>query len=281
MALIKITNVGAGVDFRNASANFAQRGVLRPIVAPKAYASHIGAPLERSAARGLVCKELGRTMCYSLEASVVAGAGLAVAGAGMVAKAARNDRRMLGFAAFPLVFSLHQFTEGAVWSSIAHPVAGDEFFRYLYTIIAFLVWPVLTPHAAAVAETDPARRRIWNGMVHCGMLLAFYLAFKLAGAQGIDVSVVRHSLAYDPLFERPPLIVDLVYVLLTVVPLVCFANRAINLFGVAVFATFIYSLIENRAAWYSVWCLAAALFSFILAFAIQRETRETMDEAPA
>ncbi|MFZ3180532.1 MAG: hypothetical protein WBO09_05430 [Methylocystis silviterrae] len=41
------------------------------------------------------------------------------------------------------------------------PVAGQPY-RYLYTLIAFTVWPVLTPFAAAYAESDPERRRLWR-----------------------------------------------------------------------------------------------------------------------
>jgi len=216
-------------------------------------------------------------MCYSLEASVTAGLGLGMAGVGMVWKAWRHDRRMLVFAAFPLVFSIHQFTEGAVWSTLNDSERGQPF-RYLYTLIAFTVWPVLAPYAAAFAETDPERRRLWGFMGGTGVVLAVYLIMKLAGAGGIDLTVVRHSLAYDPLFERPPLIADFLYLLLTVVPLVCSDRRAVALFGVAVLGTFVFALLENRPAWYSLWCLAAAVLSFILAFAIEEARSSDFDE---
>jgi len=83
-------------------------------------------------------------------------------------------------------------------------------------------------------------------MTVCGIILAFYLSIKLTGANCIDVSVVKHSLAYDPLFDRPPLMIDAIYVALTVVPLVCLDNRAIKIFGGAVFFTLIYAVIEAR-----------------------------------
>jgi len=209
-------------------------------------------------------------MCYSLGASVTAGLGLGLAGFGMVSKALRHDRRMLIFAAFPLVFSLHQFTEGAVWYTLNDAEAGQPF-RYLYTLIAFTVWPVLTPYAAAYAAVDFERRRLWRLFGRVGIILAAYLIFKLAGADGIDLTVVRHSLAYDPLFERPPLVVDFLYLLLTVVPLVCSDRRGVVLFGLTVFGTFVFALVQNRPAWYSLWCLIAAVFSLILAFAIESE----------
>ena len=214
-------------------------------------------------------------MCYSLEASINAGVGLAVVGVAMVHKSLRFDRRMVGFACFPLVFSIHQFVEGVVWYSIANPFQGDHAFRYIYTIIAFMVWPVLTPFAAAIAETTVPRKRIWTAMCGFGMALALYLAVKLVGADGIDVSIVKHSIAYDPQFERPPLVVDIVYLILTVVPIVSLDNKALRLFGATVFLTFVYSILQNRAAWYSVWCMSAAIFSLIISFAIREGARST------
>ncbi|MBM3576435.1 MAG: hypothetical protein FJX40_01985 [Alphaproteobacteria bacterium] len=216
-------------------------------------------------------------MCYSLEASVTAGLGLGLAGYGMVSKALRHDRRMLLFAAFPLVFSAHQFIEAVVWLTRNDAVAGQPF-RYLYTLIAFTMWPVLTPFAAAYAESNLERKRLWLTMGGVGFILAAYLIAKLAGADGIDLSVYRHSLAYDPLFERPPLLADFLYLVLTVTPLIFSERRAINVFGVAVLATFFVALAANRPAWYSVWCLAAAVFSLVIAFAIEVERSSDFKE---
>nr|WP_246695656.1 DUF6629 family protein [Methylocystis rosea] len=194
----------------------------------------------------------------------------------MVSKALRYDRRMVLFAAFPLVFSAHQFVEAAVWLTRNDPAAGQPY-RYVYTLIAFTMWPVLTPVAAGYAESDPERNRLWWTMGGVGIVLAAYLIAKLAGADGIDLSVYRHSLAYDPLFERPPLVTDFLYLVLTVSPLIFSQRRAINVFGVAVLATFFLALAANRPAWYSVWCLAAALFSLIIALAIEEERSSDFD----
>jgi len=176
---------------------------------------------------------------------------------------------------------VHQFVEAVVWRSVAHPFEGAEAFRYLYTIIAFMVWPVLTPFAATLAETDPDRKLLWTSMFYGGSLLAFYLAMQLAGADGIEFSIVKHSLAYDPGFARPPLIVDLLYLIFAVAPFFAFDNRALRLFGAVVLAAFVYALAHNRAAWYSVWCISAAIFSLILSFAIREPKRQHCDEAKA
>lgn len=216
-------------------------------------------------------------MCYSLEASLIAAAGLGLAGYGMITKALRHDRRMLIFAAFPLVFGAHQLTEGVVWLTL-HDWSAGQPSRILYTLIAFTVWPVLTPFAAAYAETDPERKKIWQGMFGVGVALDIYLIAKLAYSDGIDLSVYHHSLAYDPLFDRPPILAHILYVALTVIPLVCSDRRAIRTFGVAVLATFGLALAANLPAWYSVWCMAAAIFSLILAFAIEKEHSSDFDQ---
>ncbi|HXY59193.1 MAG TPA: DUF6629 family protein [Methylocystis sp.] len=220
-------------------------------------------------------------MCYSFEASVNAGACLAVVGAATVHKAWRHDRRMIGFAIFPLVFSLHQFSEAAVWWSVNHPFENAEAFRYVYTAIAFLAWPVLTPFAATLAETNPARKRVWTHLYRLGVALAAYLSIELAFADGIALTVYKHSLAYDPGFERPYWIVDLIYLACAVFPLIAFDNRALRAFGAAVFASFVWALVHNRPAWYSVWCMSAAAFSLIISFAIREGARSSVDEASA
>lgn len=219
-------------------------------------------------------------MCVSFEASLIAGSGLAALGVGSVVKARRNDPSLLLFACFPLVFSVHQFVEAVVWLSVAHPFSGQEAFRYLYTMIAFLVWPILTPAAAAYA--DPQRRKIWTSLCGLGVALSLYLSLKLALADGIDLRVSQHALAYDPLFETPPIIADLLYLALAVIPLVAQRQRALNLFGWSVFVSFVYSIVENRPAWYSLWCFTAAVFSALIIFAIRdRVDSRAFDEAKA
>ena len=144
-------------------------------------------------------------MCYSLEASFAVGAALAAVGFATIRKALRSNRSMLVFAFFPAVFSLHQFIEGIVWFSLEQPFHASAVFRYSYILIAFLVWPVLAPLAAAVATTDYWWRRVWVFMFVCGLALAGYLSMKLAGADGIEATVLGHSISYVVKYQtRPP-----------------------------------------------------------------------------
>jgi hypothetical protein len=139
---------------------------------------------------------------------------------------------MLIFAFFPAVFSLHQFIEGIVWFSIEQPFHASAVFRYSYILIAFLVWPVLAPLAAAVATTDHWWRRVWVFMFFCGLALVGYLSMKLAGADGIETTVFGHSISYVVKYQtRPPTQVDYAYAVITALPLLFFGNKVISAIG--------------------------------------------------
>jgi hypothetical protein len=211
-------------------------------------------------------------VCYSLEASFAVGAALAVVGFATIRKALRSNRSMLVFALFPAVFSLHQFIEGIVWFSIEHPFHASAVFRYSYIFIAFLVWPVLAPLASAVATTDHWWRRVWTFLFACGLALEGYLSMKLAGADGIEASVVGRSISYVVKYPtRSPIQADYAYAAITALPLLFFGNKVVSVIGVGVLATFVYSFLEMREVWFSVWCMAAAVFSGLFFFSIRNE----------
>jgi hypothetical protein len=213
-------------------------------------------------------------MCYSLAASINAGVGLGVVGSLLVRRAKLHDQRMIVYACFPLVYSIHQLIEAVNWYAIEKPFHGDVIFRYLYSIIAFGFWPILIPLAAAVAEQRDRWRKIWWLAVVGGFALSGYLWTMLALAGGIDVSVVRHSLAYKPLFDDPPPLIIAAYFGLTTLPSILFKNAAVNIFGWLVFGSFFVSIFQSKPAWYSVWCMIAAVSSLSMAFAISDCSRK-------
>lgn len=218
-------------------------------------------------------------MCYSFEASLIAGVGLATAGVNMVRKSLRLDRRMLFFAFFPLVFACHQLIEAVVWRSMEHPFDESVIFRYAYVMIAFLVWPVLAPLAALVAETNPGRKWFWKFLLAGGVVLTLYLIGKLLNSSGVDVFVNGRSLQYEVAYDQePPPLAAFLYVLITMLSFLLVDNRIVRLIGLAILATFFYSIFEMRAVWYSVWCMLAALFSLMFALAIRSEERTSVDK---
>jgi hypothetical protein len=207
-------------------------------------------------------------MCVSAPVSFAVGGALAVVGAATIRKALLYDRRMLAFALFPAIFSFHQLTEGLVWLSI--DAGGDgKPYSYVYIFIAVLLWPFLTPLASALAEPDAARRRLRYLFFAAALILAGYLVFKLATASGLDVKVVDHSLSYVIGYRtRPPAYADYAYAAVTLIPVLTLRNPALNLIGVLVGASFLYTILEMKEVWFSTWCLSAAICSGLLFFAV-------------
>jgi Family of unknown function (DUF6629) len=208
-------------------------------------------------------------MCVSAAASFAAGSGLAVVGVATLRRALHHDRSMFVYSMFPLVFSLHQFIEGAVWLSV-DGVIDEKIFRYLFIIIAFLLWPILSPLASAVAEKDPRRRAVNYALSALGLMLGGYLAFKLARASGVEVKDIGHSLSYVIGYDKkPPVFTRYAYAALTIIPLLMLRNRVINVMGALVGLCFLYSYFVMRDVWFSVWCLEAAIFSMLVFFSIR------------
>lgn len=104
-------------------------------------------------------------------------------------------------------------------------------------------------------------------MFGVGLALAGYLSAKLVGASGIEANVLGQSISYVVKYQtRPPIQVDYAYAAITALPLSVFGNKIISAIGVGVLATFVYSFLEMREFWFSVGCMAAAVFSGLLFF---------------
>ena len=214
-------------------------------------------------------------MCYSFSASISTGLGLGCIGTILLKSAYKQNRKMIVYAFFPAVFSFHQLIEGVNWFALQHPFKGDVIFLYGYSIIAFGFWPILIPLAAMIAEQRCFWRKIWSLCVGTGALLSAYLWIKLALADGIDVTIVKHSLAYKPIFKDPPDIFIGAYVALSTMPSIFSKNKAVNIFGWFVLFGFIVSVIVSKPAWYSVWCMISAISSAVIAFAICIESEHS------
>jgi hypothetical protein len=208
-------------------------------------------------------------MCFSAPASFVVGSVLAAAGAATIAKARRYDPSMRVFALFPIIFSFHQFIEGFIWLSLGGAFDATTLI-YVYLFIATILWPSFTPLASLRAEPSRWSQSARYALVAAGLSLSAYQAYRLATSTGVKVEVVGHSLSYVIGHKTPPLeIINYIYALITVTPLFVVRNRVLNILGVLAGAAFLYTLLEMREVWYSVWCFSAAVFSAFLYFSIR------------
>jgi hypothetical protein len=169
-------------------------------------------------------------------------------------------------AALPLLFALHQFTQGFVWLGMKElitprglHIAESIFVFYAQGLLTFLV-----PMAVWLIEPSGPRRIIIGLLAVMGSLLTAYTMWGLA-VQPTHVSVDGHALAYVNAWTDKTW-VGAVYILTTCGSLILSSSVAVQLFGwVNVFGlTGVYVVWPYAVT--SLWCLYAAVVSVLLYF---------------
>ncbi len=170
------------------------------------------------------------------------------------------------FASLPLLFALHQFTQGFVWlgmegliNSRALQLAESLFVFYAQGILQFLV-----PLAVWLLEPKGWRKNTIGILMYLGAFLTAYSLWGLT-VTPTHVSVVNGILYYDnPATNH--IWFGLGYVLTTCGALILSRSIAIQLFGWLNFAALVAIYFINPYGFTSVWCLYAAAVSILLYF---------------
>ena len=170
------------------------------------------------------------------------------------------------FASLPLLFALHQFTQGFVWLGMdglinprALQIAESLFVFYAQGILQFLV-----PLAVWLHEPKGIRKTLIALLMYLG---AFLTAYSLWGLSIVptEVSIVNGVLYYkNPITDQ--LWLGIGYVLTTCGSLIFSRSIAIQLFGWLNFAALVAIYFINPYGFTSLWCLYAAAVSVLLYF---------------
>ena len=175
-----------------------------------------------------------------------------------------SHARELVFASLPLLFGLHQFTQGFVWLGLFHAaspltlhVASTLFVFYAQAVLPFWV-----PLAIWLLEPAGLRKHLIAALVVCGGLLAVYVAWGLIG-QPTQVFIRNNSLVYSNPGTHH-LWVALIYILTTCGSLILSRSIAIQLFGWLNLLGLLTVYMIAQYSFTALWCLYAALVSVIL-----------------
>jgi len=168
------------------------------------------------------------------------------------------------FAALPLLFALHQFSEGFVWLGVSHLIEPRalEFAEGVYIFYAQGLLQFLVPLAIWLLESNKMRKQIIFILMIIGGLLTAYTVWGLS-IEPTSVSVRENSLAYvNPWTDNR--LVGITYVITTCGSLMLSSSIAIQLFGFLnlVGLTLIYYI--KPYAFTSLWCFYAAVVSVLL-----------------
>jgi hypothetical protein len=201
-------------------------------------------------------------VCFSATANFV---GSGVLGAvGVVTLTKVKHRRELLFASLPVLFAIHQFTEGFVWlglDGILSPAVardmGAAFMLYAQGLLPFLL-----PLSVMLFEADVNSRRRMLPFVALGGATTLYILWALT-AFAFQVYVRGNSIVYMNQATNN-MAVAVLYVIATCGSLFFSKVRMMVLFGAANLAILLIVMAIKRYAFTSLWCAYAAVASVII-----------------
>ncbi len=194
-------------------------------------------------------------MCWSAEADLVAGAGIAAVGVVCVART--RQVRDLPLAALPLLLGAHQMTEAAVWASDG----GTGPAILAWTVVALPLLALWVPVGVLCAAPGRARRRLAVPLA-LGLATSAVLAHALA-ARPVRAEIRGHTVGYVVDLPHAELLVA-GYLVATIGALLLTSDRGLRTLGVltAVGALICWAL--WRLEFVSTWCAFAAVCSVVL-----------------
>ena len=201
-------------------------------------------------------------MCFSATANFVGSTVLGAAGVTTLSMV--KHRRELLFAAMPILFAIHQFTEGFVWlgldgtlsPAVTHNM-GAAFMLYAQGLLPFLL-----PLSVYLFEPKGPGRRRMLPFVILGGATALYILWALT-AYPTDIYVRANSIVYVNQATNHTL-VAIVYVIATCGALFFSEIRMMVIFGAANLAILLVVFAVKRYAFTSLWCAYAAIASVII-----------------
>lgn len=207
-------------------------------------------------------------MCLSPEASFAAAGVLAPVGVATLRSVRSRDQLII--ASLPLLFALHQLSEGFVWLGVRGEVsAGLEHTAIrFYLLFAQVVLPVLVPLGMLLLEPDRARKRWLLGLVLVGCAVSLRLLWVVT-AHPVGADDLDRAITYDT-DVRFGAWVGAGYIAATCGPLLLSTLRHLRWFGVANLVGLGAAVLIRYSAVTSIWCAYAALVSVLILLHFRR-----------
>jgi len=201
-------------------------------------------------------------MCFSAAANFTGSGVLGAIGAITLTRV--KHRRELLFASLPVLFAVHQFTEGFVWlgldgvlsPQVTHDM-GAAFMLYAQGLLPFLL-----PLSVMLFEPDMKSRRRMIPFLVIGTLTALYILWALI-AYPTQIYVKANSIVYINAGTNN-IFVAILYVVATCGSLLLSKIKDMVIFGIANVVILVVVMELKRYAFTSLWCAYAAVASAII-----------------
>jgi hypothetical protein len=211
-------------------------------------------------------------MCFSATANFVGSAVLGTIGIATLSEV--KHRRELLFAAMPVLFAVHQFTEGFVWLGVDHrlPSIVTHDAGAAYVLYAQGLLPFLLPLSVLLIEPTTRQRRRMLGFVTLGCLLGVYILWGLI-AYPLDISAAGHGIVYLNQITTTT-VVAVLYVIATCGALFFSGFRDLVVLGWLNMVGLLVVMAVRRYEFTSLWCAYAAVVSVIIYFFFRRSKEQ-------
>jgi len=199
-------------------------------------------------------------MCFSAQASFIAGAGLSLFGIYTLQSA---TKRTVYLRAIPLMFGIQQLFEGVVWVTQGRPEYAqyNMIGCYGFLFFAFFAWPIWTPFALQRIETDEKRKRMIFGLMMAGAVVSTLLAWGVI-MLGVHPTITCNHIEYigqwPTIFEIP---LTAWYCLATLAPFFIMKKRMFHIIGLLGVLSVVITIMAYYQWFTSVWCFFAAILS--------------------
>jgi hypothetical protein len=201
-------------------------------------------------------------MCFSPDADFTASAVVGVVGVATLCRV--RGRRELIIGALPLLFALHQFTEGFVWLGLRGEVSSGlgEAAKEIYVIFAYVALPIIVPLGLYRLEPSRKHRRWVLPFVLLGVAVGGFLLWQVT-QHPLYAQEDASCIAYN---SNAPYMAQaaVVYVIATCVPALLSSRRYLQWFGVVNLVGVAIAYSVREAEFTSVWCVYAALVSVLI-----------------
>jgi hypothetical protein len=200
-------------------------------------------------------------MCFSAQASFVAGTMLLIVGAATVRRA--RVRSEVPYAWIPILFGIQQLLEGALWLTFPDraPLLNTVL-THAYSFFSHVLWPIYVPLAGLALETVPWRRQALIGIALGGIAVGLYLLATLFTLPIVATVTGRHIAYESPHFYA--LAAMSLYLLGTCASLMFSSHSRVVAFGVAAFVSAVAAYAFYSTWFISVWCFFAGVLSVIV-----------------
>jgi hypothetical protein len=210
-------------------------------------------------------------MCFSATASLIAGTALSTVGVESIRTVKKS--KYLPFAMIPLLLGIQQLIEGFVWLSFRHnTMTLNAVMTFLYSVFAFVLWPVFVSFAVWFMETSPKRKKLLKLFMLVGLMVGIYLLYNHIRTP-VTSAVVHKSIVYTNSHFYGFWVIGL-YLLAIIGSCLASTIRMVKIFGALIFVAALIAYWVYAHSFVSVWCFFAAIVSLFLYMYFRKEIRK-------